>query len=300
MSRQKERGIVLVAVLFAVAIMSVLVVAAAALSRAGIASQGLEQRRLASQFALRSGLETAKALIMSTPAPLRVYFDGSPVTVDLGNGINADITVRDAAGLADLNATGLSILEGLLAGSLPAAEAAGLSTRLADWRSRAEDKANTQPAPVPAQQGAAGQSGEMPEAASSPLVFQSVSQFQALVNPDAAAPLSAHVTVFNPAGLLNPLAAADEVLLATPGFTSADLSAVKQARRVRAQPADQGLGSMLERLRVSLAIRDPAVFVIGIHLRAGPGIIARSRAEAVVKIAADGPLPFHTLAVSGL
>ena len=49
MSDRLDRGVVLVAVLFAVAIMSVMVVAASALTRSGIAGHELEQRRLATR-----------------------------------------------------------------------------------------------------------------------------------------------------------------------------------------------------------------------------------------------------------
>ena len=56
-----ERGVILIAVLLAVAIMSVMVVAAAALTRSGVGNEQLEQRRLASHLALRSGQEAAKA-----------------------------------------------------------------------------------------------------------------------------------------------------------------------------------------------------------------------------------------------
>lgn len=300
MSRQQERGVVLVAVLFAVAIMAVLVAAAASLSRAGIASQGLEQRRLASQFALRSGLEIAKAMIVATPASQRAFFDGTPVMVDAGNGITADITLRDAAGLADLNATDLTLIEALLQGSLTAAEAAGITKQIMGWRQRAGEEANAQASPVPAPQAAAGQPGDKPGEAAVPRVFRAVSQLQALASPDAAALLAAQLTVFNPAGRVNPLAAPDDVLLAIPGFSAGDLSAVRQARRVRVEPPEQGLAPMLDRLRAFLSVREPKVFVIGVELREGPGIIARSRAEAVVQLAADGPLPFRTLAVSGL
>jgi len=306
MSRERERGMVLVAVLFAVAIMSVLVVAGSALSRAGIASQGLEQRRLASQFALRSGVEIGKALIVSTPAGQRAFLDGTPVTVDVGNGIRADISLRDAAGLADLNATDLAIIEALLGGSLKPADAAELTARIGGWRARAAEKAKAeadaqaQAAPIPSPQAAAELPVATPEQEATPLIFRSVSQLQALASPDAATLNAAPFTVFNPAGRVNPLAAPDEVLRAIPGFAATDLSAIKQARRIRAQPAEQGVAQLVERLKAFLAVREPTVFVIGVALREAPGVIARSRAEAVVQVAADGPLPFRTLAVAGL
>ena len=267
MTRPREKGIVLVAVLFAVAVMSVLVVAAAASMRSGISSEQLEQRRLATHMALRSGLESAKAMILAASAAERAFFDGTPVPVDLGNGVVADVAVRDAAGLADLNASDPALIEALLARDVAAGEAADLSSRIAAWRSQA------------------------------PLVFLSVGQLQALVKPEAVVPLARSVTVFNPAGLINPLAAPDHVLLAVPGVTPADIRAVKSARRAR---TEQGLAALLTRLQAFLAVREAKLFMIGVELREGPGVIARSRAEAVVQTLAEGALPFRTLAVSGL
>jgi type II secretory pathway component PulK len=137
MTRPREQGIVLVAVLFAVTVMSVLVVAATASMRSGISSEQLEQRRLATQLALRSGLESAKALILAASVPERAFLDGTPVPVDLGNGIVAEVGVRDAAGLADLNASDPALIAALLARDLAAGEAAELSSRIAAWCSQA-------------------------------------------------------------------------------------------------------------------------------------------------------------------
>jgi type II secretory pathway component PulK len=302
MSGRQDRGIVLVAVLFAVAIMSLMVVAASALTRSGIAGEGLEQRRLASQLALRSGLESAKALIVVTPAAQRVFFEGAPVVMDLGNGLQAEVTIRDAAGLPDLNQTELVIVDAMLGEIFGAAEAAELSARIAEWRAQAADKAKAtgtaQPA-KPMDSATAGQE-EKPEQPPRPVIFHAVDQLQAMTEHDLAAGLSGRVTVFNPTGLVNPLAAPDDVLLAIPGFTRGDLAAIRSARKARAPKPEQGLEGMLERMKAFLALRDATVFIIGIRLVEGPGIIANSTANAVVQIAEQGPLPFRTLSVSGL
>ena len=141
--------------------------------------------------------------------------------------------------------------------------------------------------------------GEPPVAA--PLIFLSVDQLKFLAESQSADQLGQWFTIFNPTGLVNPLAAPDDVLLAIPGFSEGDLSAIEAARKNRAPQADQALQPMLGRLKDFLAIGEaPNVFVIGIRLNDGPGIIAQSTASAVVQIAEQGPLPFRTLSVSGL
>lgn len=307
MTERKDRGIVLIAVLLMVAMMSVMVVAVTALTRSGIASQGLEQRRLASHLALRSGIESAKALILATPAERWVFFDGRPVTIDLGDGVTAEVTIRDAAGFVDLNRSDMKIVEAMLSASLTNAEAQTISARIADWRKKAEDKmkkdqpaqaqpAQTQPAQQPAGQQPAPADAK-PQAA--PVIFLSTDQLVAMAEPEEAGDLAGRFTVFNPTGELNPLAAPDDILLAVPGITPADLAAIAAARKSRAPSALTGLGQMVERLKPYLTIQPPSVFVVDVRLLSGTNIIPQSRAGTVTQVVDKGPLPFQTLWVTG-
>ena len=298
MSERQDRGVVLVAVLFTVAIMSVMVVAASALTRSGIADHELEQRRLATRLALRSGLESAKALIVATPPAERAFFEGAPAEMDLGGGILAEVTIRDAAGLPDLNKSELSVIEAVLRDGIDAAEAAGLSARIGEWRREASERAKAQAPSAPASPASdsANRQDEQPD----PLIFLSVDQLAAMLAPASAERLSGRFTVFSPAGLVNPLAASEDVLLAIPGFTRGDLATVLAVRKGRPANPEGQLQPMLARLKPFIALQDPTVFVIGVRLQAGPGIIAQSMAGAVVQAVEQGPLPFRTLAVSGL
>ena len=298
MSERQDGGVVLVAVLFTVAIMSVMVVAASALTRSGIADHELEQRRLATRLALRSGLESAKALIVATPPAERAFFEGAPAAMDLGGGILAEVTIRDAAGLPDLNKSELPVIEAVLRDGIDAAEAAGLSARIGEWRREASERAKAQAPSAPASPASdsANRQDEQPD----PLIFLSVDQLAAMLAPASAERLSGRFTVFSPAGLVNPLAASEDVLLAIPGFTRGDLATVLAVRKGRPANPEGQLQPMLARLKPFIALQDPTVFVIGVRLQAGPGIIAQSMAGAVVQAVEQGPLPFRTLAVSGL
>jgi type II secretory pathway component PulK len=307
MRRSGERGIVLVAVLLMVAIMSVLVVAVTSLTRSGVAVQKLEQRRLATHLALRSGLESAKALILSTPEDQRVYFSGAPVVLEIGGGIEAEVTIRDAAGLVDLNRTDLKLIDAMLMSGLAKAGAETISSRIAEWRNKAEEKMKTEAqaqAATPATQPAAGTDGAAKPQPPAPVIFLATDQLLALaeaekLEAEEARALASRFTVFNPTGQLNPLAADDDVLLSVPGMMPEDLAALAAARRSRAPDALAGLGQMVERLKPYLTLAPPTVFVIDVRLLSGPGIIAQSRAGAVAQVVDKGPLPFQTLWVSG-
>lgn len=299
-----NRGIVLVAVLLAVAIMSVMVVALTSLTRAGIDSQRLEARLLATHFALRSGLEGAKALILATPSEQRAFFNGEAVVLDLGGGITAEVTVRDAAGLADLNRSDMPLIEAVLQERFPD-QGRDLAARITAWRKPTAGEAKPVAAQRPQQQQKPGTAADdlaerKKAAAALPVVFQSVDQLQALIEEDGAEEGASAFTVFSPHGLINPLAAPDDVLQSIPGYSRQLRAAVDAARKVRKWKSDQRLTQALEQVKGIAAVEDPSVFVIGVRLLEGPGVIGGSRASAVVQAAETGGLPFRTLAVSGL
>ena len=166
------------------------------------------------------------------------------MAIDLGNGLQAEVTIRDAAGLADLNRTELPLVDALLARQ---PRCRGSSRTLGPDRRLAERRRG---------KGKGGGNGSAREALRTvprtarrkslrsrqqPVIFHAVDQLKAMTEPDLAARLSGRFTVFNPTGLVNPLAAPDDVLLAIPGFTRGDLAAIKAARKTRA--AKRGSGS---------------------------------------------------------
>jgi general secretion pathway protein K len=321
MNRKGERGVVLIAVLLAVAIMSVMVVAVTTLTRSGISAERLEERLLASRLALRSGLEGAKALIAATPPDQRMLFDGMPVEMDVGQGIRAQVMIRDAAGLADINRADMKLLTAVLSGALEPDVAESLSVQVEDLRKKVQeaqaaggkDQSTLPGEPLAAQQqtsltginqpGAANQAAD--QAKPLPVVFASVDQMLALVPPEvisdaASQAIAASLTVFNPSARVNPFAAPPPLLRAVPGLTPQDAAAIDEARRNRAWKENGRIEQILERLNPFLAVEDPSVFMIGVRLIDGPGIIAQSSAGAVVQLLEGEGLPFRTLSVSGL
>ncbi len=300
-----QRGIILIAVLLTVAIMAVMVVAATALTRSGVGSERLDQRRMATHFALRSGLEAAKGAILAAEPEDRLLFDGAPATLDVGQGILVSASIRDAAGFVDLNRSDpevIAALAGLM--RLDGAQVKGLAARIAKLRKDAQpEQAKTQ---APAQ---AAQPGSSPapnpakpssEPPPPPVIFLSAEQIGELVDV-ASAPGQAFVstlTVFNPTGRINPLAAPDEVLRAIPGLTRPDLAVIAEARQSRRGKEDAQLQQVLQRTKDHLSLADPKVFVIELSIEDGPNLLAGSRSRAVVLLA-DGPLPFRTLAARG-
>lgn len=303
-----ERGIILIAVLLVVAIMAVMVVAAAALTRAGIGSEQLEQRRLASHLALRSGIEAAKALILATPEDQRLFLAGEEIPVDLGNGITATVTLRDAAGFADLNRSDPKLIESVARFAGLGNDAAdGLADRIAELRKKAAPDAPGAPpqkAPaLPAGQ-PAGATAAQPAAAAAkpkpaPIIFLSLDQVPEILDIPAedAQALGAGLTVFNPTGAINPLAAPEQVLQAIPGISQQDISDIAMARKSGTGAKDGRLQQLMQRLQGVLTVSEPSVFMASVKLDAGPGVLPGSAARAVLRLLPQGEAPFGTLAL---
>ena len=303
-----ERGIILIAVLLAVAIMAVMVVATSALTRAGIGNEELEQRRLASHLALRSGIEAAKSLILATPEDRRVYLDGDETSVDLGGGVTATVRLRDAAGFVDLNRSDPKLIEAVARFSGLGREAAdGLADRITQLRKDADPQpAGTPPQKAPAPPGVntgaasgAPAGGTPPKPPVVPIIFLSVDQMPGLLDlpPEEIGALGAGLTVFNPTGEINPLAAPEQVLQAIPGLSERDISDIAMAKKTSIGVNDNRLQQLSQRLPGMLTLRLPSVFVVDVKVDSGPGVLPGSSAQAVVRLLPQGQMPFGTLAL---
>lgn len=304
--RRQERGIILIAVLLAVAIMAVMVVATAALTRAGIGNERLEQRRLATHLALRSGVEAAKALILATPEDRRSSLAGGETKVDLGGGITASVRLRDAAGFVDLNRSDPKLIEAVARFSGLGKSAEGLADKITKLRKDAEPTQVTkQPQPARANSPAVGVANGAPANAEEatqqpvPIIFVAVDQLQALlgISPDDAKALGSGLTVFSPTGQINPLAAPDQVLQSIPGVTERDVSDIAMARKMNTGGSDSRLQQLVQRLPGLLSLRPPSVFTIEVTLDDGPDILPGSATHAVVRLLPEGQMPFGTLAL---
>lgn len=133
-----------------------------------------------------------------------------------------------------------------------------------------------------------------------PIIFQAVEQLLAMTDSEEAQPLAAYLTVFNPTGQLNPLAAPEEILAAVPGMTGADLRLIKDVRKSRAWQADLGFKGLLERLKPFLAVGPPSVFMVEVEVQDGLGLICQSHAGATIQLTVDRPQPFRTRRISDL
>lgn len=301
-----QSGVILVAVLLAVAIMSVMVVAAVALTRSGIGSERLEQRRLSSHFALRSGIEAAKALILAMPPEERLALDGSSMQLDLGNGVSATIMMRDAAGLADLNRSDPTLIETVASSSgLPRGKAEGIAATITRLRKDAAPESGEKKVQIkPAQPGVlpggnAAVASNAAETETPPIIFLAVEQFVELfrIPLEDGVRLAANLTIYNPTGKINPLAAPVPVLQSIPGVSVRDVSDVAAARASGTGSSDARLQQLVQRLPGLMSMKEPSVFMVEVRIDSGEGVLTGSTARAVLRLNGKDAPPFGVLAL---
>ncbi|MCB1379281.1 MAG: general secretion pathway protein GspK [Alphaproteobacteria bacterium] len=312
------RGIVLVVVLLSIAIMSVIVMALSAFMQRNLAEVSVEADRLRSEFALRSGLETAKAFVAAREARQRALFDGTPFDAGIGGGLQVTIAIRDAAGLVDLNRADPKLIEAVAAAAgLPADQASSLAAKIAELRkaAAAQNPEATPQAPARTRAAAtattaddtADQAGdqsatadETPAQEDIEPVFFSPAQLRQIIDMsendyDKILPF---IGLYSATGKINPLAAPDLVLESIPGMAPGDIETFAGARRSGQWESDARIKEIQERLKDFVEVSEAKAFAIDVTLRSGAGIIAGRKVSAVVLLGSGRGMPFQTLAFS--
>jgi general secretion pathway protein K len=130
---EKDRGIAIVAALWASAILAVIVVSVLQLVRAD-AKLGRGREDVAELGAIADGAVNITVLALLGPAAPQWPVNGTPVTIPFA-GHDVQVSVQDEAGKIDLNTTGEPLLRQLLIGAGLDAEAARrLAEDIISWR----------------------------------------------------------------------------------------------------------------------------------------------------------------------
>ena len=130
---EKDRGIAIVAALWASAILAVIVLSVLQLVRAD-ARLGRGREDVAELGAIADGAVNITVLALLGPAAAQWPVNGTPVTIPFA-GHDVQVSVQDEAGKIDLNTTGEPVLRQLLIGAGLDAEAARrLAENIISWR----------------------------------------------------------------------------------------------------------------------------------------------------------------------
>ena len=320
----KSRGMILIVVLWAVAMMTVVVVALSAFSQKSITSASVEADRLRTEMALAAGIEVGKALIVAARPEDRIFLDGATLTTDIGDGRMVKIAVRDAAGLVDINRADPELIAELgtrLEPRIPGVQSI-LEEVMKLRAERAKQAQETQPQDSPPQptesagnppgsqgnppgtQGnPPGSEGNQPGSEGNPpgentpppyqpAVLISIQQLYGLEDADPAAvdKLLPLITLYSVDGKVNPMAAPVEILSAVPGLQPKDAAILAEARKLR-QRDSEAVQEVLAAVPKFLGIGQAKVFNIAVAVISGSGVIAGSRVQttALLEEGSTGP-----------
>ncbi len=284
------RGVALIAVLWLVMLLAVIAGSLMMLTRTEL---GLSRNLVlsAKAEALAEGGVPLAVLRLLDPEPeTRWRGNGASHDVVLESG-TLQITVRDAAGLIDVNTAPPDLLAGLFwAAGVDDDAASALADRIADWRD-----ADDAPLPNGAEQADYDASGLTVHVANRPFLTPDEIQRVPGVTLDLYPRIAPAITVYSRQGGIDPTSAPELALMAVPGIDAAAVEALIAAREEAAGEVTPGdLAGLLSAVpRGFLARRTGRMF----HIRSR-AVIANGGVyvlDAVIEITptADPPWRVH-------
>jgi general secretion pathway protein K len=276
-----RRGTVLLTVLWTIALMSALAMAAVVSFRgfAGIAAVGRD--RVQGDALLTGGLEMAAGAVSSlgdTPLTER------EITVDLSTGA-VRARFSDEGGRIDVGKAPAAVLASLLRFvGAPEQEAQGVAQRIVEWRRRNIAR------PADASTAPRNDLTKKPDAEQPFADVREVAQVPGMA-PAWLAAMAPLTTVFG-SETLNPLTASARVIAALPGVSRAQLEAFLAARR--SFPTDAGrLAAMLGAGQSYLAAKPQRVVAVELTAALPDGYAAA--AHAVIVLLPQDSQPYRVL-----
>jgi type II secretory pathway component PulK len=254
----RRRGMVLVAVLWSIALLSALAMAASVTFRGFAGVMVVERDRLQADALLTAGLESAAGIIdMLGDTPLAEI----ETSVTLGTGA-VRLRLNDEGGRIDIGRAPLELIASMLRSvGAPQAAADDLARRIVERRKsgRPADTATAAPAAP----------------------FSDLAQLASIagMSPDWIAALAPLATVFG-GDTVNPLTAPPGVIAALPGLDADRIDAFLKARRGGAN-AD-ALVQMIAPAQRYLSVKPQRVVSVDLNARLASGYASAARAVIVV------------------
>jgi len=254
----RRRGMVLVAVLWSIALLSALAMAASVTFRGFAGVMVVERDRVQADALLTAGLETAAGIIDGLRDAPRAEIETS---VTLGTG-SVRLRLNDEGGRIDIGRAPLELIASMLRSvGAPQAAADDLARRIVERRGSPRPANTTTAAPAPP--------------------FSDLAQLASMpgMSPDWIAALAPLATVFG-GDTVNPLTAPPGVIAALPGVDADQIDAFLKARRAAAN-AD-ALVQMIAPAQRYLTVRPWRVASVDLNARLASGYASAARAVIVV------------------
>jgi len=274
-----RRGVILVTVLWSIALLSALAMAASVTFRSFAGIMSVERDRVQGDALLSAGLETAAGIIDALgQAPL----PESEARVNLVTG-SVRSRLTDEGGRIDIGRAPVEVITSLFR-SVGASESAAkeIAQRIMERR----NPGNAEPRPNAAS-GAIGIAPGTPNTAPPPPLeigqpFSDVRQLRLIrgMRPEWVTAIAPLATVFGN-DTINPLTAPPGVLAVLPGITKAQADAFVRARRGSAADIDRQM-RMIEPARRYLAVKPVRVASVELTAELANGYTAAARSVIVV------------------
>jgi general secretion pathway protein K len=278
----REQGVVLLVVLWAMALLSVLLIAASSSVHGSLALSRSLTRGLRTDSLVESGLEIAAAKLLTVDPQGRWIADGRRYVVPLDGG-QVGVRVRDTTGLIDVNRADIALVRNLLkrfASDVGEAEAIcnAIERRRGALVIESRNPTSSVGLQVPERQ-----------AVEPRQPFRSLAELRALFGDDSLwARVTPFLTVIGRGGTLNPAAAPREVLASVPDIAAQEVAAILNAR---------SSGRIIDRDARAIVVKYGRYFDT-----AGGGVYnvevdALSRVQtAIIALDPEGDVPYHILA----
>jgi general secretion pathway protein K len=280
----RSRGAILVAVLWTIALLSGLAMAASTTFRSFAGVVTVHGDRLRADALLTAGLEVASGVVR------RLELEETPVRdVEARLALPGGQLLNDEGGKIDLGKAPVELLSSMVR-SLGVPNAEGVAQRIVEWRSpEAPDPLNPRPVPVQDEskpQVASASQGEFP--------FSDVRQLANVpgVPPALAAAAAPLLTVFG-SPTVNPLTAPAEVVAALPGIDASKVRAFLDTRRRFPTDASR-LQAVLASAQSFVAAGPQRVVSVELTATLEEGFVAR--ATAVIVVFQEDAEPYRILA----
>jgi general secretion pathway protein K len=277
-SPSRERGAILVIVLWAIAMMTVVIAALGTNVRTSTGLAVSETRRLKTEMLLEGGIDIAAAALIASGDQILRLSDGHSAQVDLGRGNIMTMAIRDAGGLIDINRAEDAVMAGLIAHVTGSSETGKtMAQQIAQARSAAAGAADD----------------------SQPPAFITAKQLYNIggIDPKAVAAILPFVGIYSKEGHINLAAAPDEVIASIPGITPLQIDTIAAARS-RGDWQSQDIKDIAGDFEDYVSLDSTNVFLVDVTLGQSAELIAGTHLRATVMVDANGEKPFHVLSRS--
>jgi general secretion pathway protein K len=282
-------GVILVTVLWSIALLSALAMAAAVTFRGFAGVMAVERDRVQGTALLSAGLETAAGIVDALgDAPLL----DNETKINLATG-SVRSRLTDEGGRIDIGKAPVEVIASLLR-SVGASQAAAndIAQRIVERRSPGNTPA-TNVAPSLTNNASGNPLTEQPMTPDVGLPFSDVRQLQLVpgMRPEWVAGMMPLATVFG-SETVNPLTAPQAVIAALPGVAKGQADAFVRARR--SSPVDvERLARLIEPARRYLAVKPVRVASVELIAELANGYAAGAR--SVIVVLPQDTLPYRVL-----